>query len=373
MCPVIYQSSRSIQAPQASQSSMSTLPGRRNCVVVLPFLPLRPPLLRPFKFGIWCDDEITNRDRPAVSANEMKVIMMLRNNLFHSFMGHVVGAGLGVVLAISTATAQDERSPAPETEAAERLEAREEERPEEEPIETDRDSFTPATTTAGRNRAIFESAYTFIDNRHVKETHSFPEMLLRYGVTDWLELRIGWNYEVGGAGNETSGAGFNEGDLLGGGGLERESNISYGLKAALTDACGWTPGSALIFQARTPTSGESNETQFVGTYVCGWKLGHDWQLDGAIRCATAEEVGDRFEIWAPSVVVKTEFAERWNAHIEWFGTFSDGRDEEFSRCYISPGIHHLVTPDLELGVRVGWGLNEDSARFFANAGIGWRF
>src|SRR5262245_51228429 len=31
-------------------------------------------------------------------------------------------------------------------------------------IETDRDSFTPATTLAGRGRLIVESAYSFIDN-----------------------------------------------------------------------------------------------------------------------------------------------------------------------------------------------------------------
>jgi hypothetical protein len=36
-------------------------------------------------------------------------------------------------------------------------------------------------------------------------------------------------------------------------------------------------------------------------------------------------------------------------------------------------VHYLVTPDLEVGVRVGWGLNDQSARFFSNAGFGWRF
>ena len=39
----------------------------------------------------------------------------------------------------------------------------------------------------------------------------------------------------------------------------------------------------------------------------------------------------------------------------------------------SPGDHYLITENLEIGVRVGWGLNEQSARFFSNAGLGWRF
>ena len=38
-------------------------------------------------------------------------------------------------------------------------------------IETDRDSFTPATTTTPVGRVIFESAYSFIDNRDTLASH----------------------------------------------------------------------------------------------------------------------------------------------------------------------------------------------------------
>jgi hypothetical protein len=55
-------------------------------------------------------------------------------------------------------------------------------------------------------RLIIESAYSFIDNRRFKETHSFPELLLRYGLTDRVELRLGGNYEVGGEAAVVSGA-----------------------------------------------------------------------------------------------------------------------------------------------------------------------
>jgi hypothetical protein len=48
---------------------------------------------------------------------------------------------------------------------------------ERDEIETDRDSFTPATTIAPRGRLIVESAYSFVDNRGFAETHSFPETI----------------------------------------------------------------------------------------------------------------------------------------------------------------------------------------------------
>ncbi len=76
-----------------------------------------------------------------------------------------------------------------------------EEEAEEDHIETDRDSFTPATTTAGRGRVIFESAYSSIENRGADSTHSFPEFITRIGITERTELRVGWNYEIGGGGS----------------------------------------------------------------------------------------------------------------------------------------------------------------------------
>ena len=45
------------------------------------------------------------------------------------------------------------------------------------------------------------------------------------------------------------------------------------------------------------------------------------------------------------------------------------RSDELNQSYVSPGIHYLVTPDLEVGVRVGWGLGGDAANFFSNVGV----
>lgn len=65
-------------------------------------------------------------------------------------------------------------------------------------LETDRDSFTPATSTVGAGRLILEVAYSFLDNRDACETHSFPEAVLRVGLLPELELRLNWGFEVGG-------------------------------------------------------------------------------------------------------------------------------------------------------------------------------
>lgn len=254
-------------------------------------------------------------------------------------------------------------------------EGAEAEEPDE--IETDRDSFTPATTIAGRRRLIAEYAYSFVDNRGIKETHSVPELILRYGLTDRIELRLGWNYEVGGAGNATSGADAGDEDATGGRSqIEREYTLLYGAKVRLTDQRRWVPRTALIVQGFTPTGGSSGTdtaTQLIATYVAGWQFANRWKFDTSIRYGTASEEGDHYHAWAPSAVLKVPVGEKLAAHVEYFATFTSGKAQNTTKHFISPGLHYLVTPNFEVGFRLGWGLNDLSARFFSNVGVGWRF
>lgn len=244
-----------------------------------------------------------------------------------------------------------------------------EEGEEEDELVTDRDSFTPATSVVGYHRTIIESAYSFIDNRHVAETHSVPEMITRYGLTENIELHIGWNWEVGGASNPITGNVSEDEEVD----LTPESKILYGGKFFLTDQQDWVPESSFILQGFTPTSGDINDSNLSATYVSGWTLPNGWIWDSALRYSTGSEKEDHFNVWAPSTVMKIPIWKHWNAHAEYFGVFSEGREQESTQHFFSPGLHYTMTPNFEIGVRVGWGLNEQAPNFFSNAGIGWRF
>ena len=241
----------------------------------------------------------------------------------------------------------------------------------EDEIETDRDSFTPATSVVGRRRVVIESAYSFIDNRHVPETHSLPELVARYGISERIELRLGCNYEVGGAGNPTSGNVPN--DLEDEPHLEYGSHLLYGTKIWLSQQDNWIPQSSVMLQGFTPTSGMNTDTHFSATYVYGWKLPNNWVWDSSMRYSMGSLKDDRFNIWAPSTVLKIPIGERWKAHAEYFGVLSDGRATESVQHFFSPGVHYLINSDWEIGVRVGWGLNEQAPNFFSNVGCGYRF
>ena len=239
-------------------------------------------------------------------------------------------------------------------------------------LETDRDAFTPATGTVRRRVSVLETSYSFIDNRDVKDTHSLPELLVRRGLTDHIELRLGWNYEVGGAGNVVSG---NEGggDESAGGALERESELLYGLKAQLTEQRGLLPRSALILQGYTPTSGASPATDWVGAYAFGWELPNRMRLDSSMRYGTDHAEHDVANQWMPSVVLRAPLTERWQVHAEYFGIYTDGGATDDCRAFFSTGTHYLIAPNVELGVRIGWGLTHDAPNAFSNLGLGGRF
>lgn len=242
---------------------------------------------------------------------------------------------------------------------------------ESEKFETDRDSFTPSPRIAELNRVILESSYTFIDNRYAKETHSYPELLLRYGATERIELRLGWNFEVGGGNSVLSG---NVAEAHGHHAeLEKEANMLYGFKALLTEQQGLTPTSSFILQGYTPTQGESSLTRLSATAVAGWELPSEINFDIATRFQTSEFETDRFEIWSPSAVVKFPLFRNAEAHLEYFGAFSENRENATVQHFFSPGVHHMVHRDLEVGWRAGWGLNDQSPNFFFNFGIGRRF
>jgi hypothetical protein len=236
-------------------------------------------------------------------------------------------------------------------------------------IETDRNSFTFARTTAGDGRLIVESSYSYINISGEKMKNSFPELLMRYGIGDRFEFRLGWNYETGRERRPDAG------DIAGFFGANAEQQIFYGFKAALTRQSGWVPGSAFLAQGHTPTGGPQSVTQLRTGYVMGWKLPNRWDFDAALRFGTDDAEGHPYVMWAPSVVLKIPLtpSERWFTHVEYFGLITNGKKEDTTLNFVDVALHHLITPNMEVGGIVAFGPHSHGMNLVTNFGIGIRF
>jgi hypothetical protein len=236
---------------------------------------------------------------------------------------------------------------------------------------TDRDAFTPSTKTIRPGSTLSEGSYVFIDNRAGLPTNNIPEFLLRVGGTDWLEWRLGVNYSVNAQGNVVTSVEVGEGRFDGQ--TLYEANMLYGFKADVTDQDGLLPESCFIMEAGTPTNGDLWGTVPVATIVAGWELPGEWRLDTSLRYIYAEWETGWFSRWAPTAILRMPVTERWEIHAEWFETVTQGLPIDSVRPFFSPGTHYLLTDDIEVGIRIGWGLNDVAAGFFSDTGIAWRY
>jgi hypothetical protein len=283
-----------------------------------------------------------------------------------------------LILVLLTAAARGQAPetpppPAPSEDAAETRESDEttsgEAAENEEFIETDRNSFTFARLTSGANRLIVESSYSYLSISHEKTKNSFPELLLRYGIGERFELRLGWNYETGR--ERVPGAG----DIAGFFGANAEQQIFYGFKSVLTEQSGWVPGSAFLAQGHTPTGGEQSVSQLRIGYVLGWTLPNRWDIDASLRFGTDKDEEGGYRLWAPSAVLKIPLtpSERWFTHVEYFGVFTQGKENDTNLHFVDVGLHHLFTPNIEVGGIVAFGPHPGGMNLVTNFGIGIRF
>jgi hypothetical protein len=242
----------------------------------------------------------------------------------------------------------------------------------DEPLATDRPDFTEASVTVGRGVAQLEMGYTYTHDRDGDITfrqHSYPETLLRVGVfAEWLELRITSNYLE----EQLEGP-------FGRVGVRGAEDMTIGMKLALTPQEGVLPEMAMIVEMSLPNTGDppfSNDEVLPGiVWLYGWDLTERLTLAGqsgmfrALDPVTGEPYGEIIQ----SITVGFSWTERLSSYTEFFAIMPDGADAALPESYFDGGFTFLVNNDLQLDMRAGVGLSENSDDYFVGTGIGIRF
>ncbi|MDF1840149.1 MAG: transporter [Rubripirellula sp.] len=247
--------------------------------------------------------------------------------------------------------------------------------PYEERLETERHDFTQSTKTVGRGVVQLESGYSFFYKDHeeeIEQSHTFPETLLRIGLSDNIEFRLRYSYAwtfIDEAENQ-----------------QGSQDLVWSFKLGMTEECGLRPESALELRFTAPTGGSDYSTRRVEhglDYIYSWELAEKWELYGSTGYATGalgdfgftpeRPAEDWFVVFSQSVALGVEMTERTALYAEFFGLFSDELEDDFSAVVFNIGLDYYINDDFLLDIRVGKGLTPDSDDFFAGMGGGIRF
>jgi hypothetical protein len=232
-----------------------------------------------------------------------------------------------------------------------------------EPLVTDRPDFTEASSTVGRGVLQMESGYTYIFDKDAASqtiSHSYPEVLLRYGVfAEWLELRIAQNVA-----SEDDGIVRNAG----------AEDLYLGFKIGLTPQEEIFPEMAVVPQMTVPT-GEgaftADEVLPGVNWLYGWDVTDFIATGGSTQFnRTLDEVtAAAYTEWAQSWTVNYSLAERLGGYTEWFALFPHSADTARPEHYFDGGFTYLISNDVQLDIRAGVGLNEAADDYFVGLGL----
>jgi hypothetical protein len=130
-----------------------------------------------------------------------------------------------------------------------------------------------------------------------------------------------------------------------------------------------------LVQGHTPTGGPQSVTQLRTGYIVGWELPNRWEFDAALRFGTDKDEGGGYRLWAPSAVLKIPLtpSERWFTHVEYFGVITQGKESDTNMHFVDVGLHHLFTPNVEVGAIVAFGPHSGGMNLATNIGVGVRF
>ncbi len=233
---------------------------------------------------------------------------------------------------------------------------------------TDRPGFLFGSTTVGPHVFQIELGLpqvTLIEFDNVKARATSAVALLRYGVGDNFELRLGapvytrTRVEVGRFTATDSGYG----------------DLEAGVKWHLVDGAGARPSFALIPSVILPTGEEgfsSEDPVYQLNAAAEWALADGWGLSALAGYLNGPSDDDRYGQETFGLSLGRNVSDKCNVYGEaaYFATDLDGSEDS---SFLGAGLKYLVSNDFQLDVSFDRGLTSDSPDWLLGLGLSYRF
>lgn len=246
-----------------------------------------------------------------------------------------------------------------------------------EPLATDRPDFTETTDAVPAGHLQVEGGYTFSydrEGRNKGEAHTAPELLLRVGLVQDFEFRLGWEgytwLDETSEGRSRAGRRVLFDDASSG-----ASDLSVGFKYKFFEQDGLRPHLGAIAALTLPTGSDGFSSDDVDPEVkllWAYDLSEHTSVAGNVNFAVPTEDSERFFQSSASISLFHGLTDDVGAYFEYFGFYPGAHDTDCAN-YLNGGFTWLITENLQLDWRAGFGLNEEADDFFTGAGFGIRF
>ena len=233
-----------------------------------------------------------------------------------------------------------------------------------EPLVSDRPDFTESTSTMAPGEVQAEGGYTY--TRGAGETsNTVGELLVRIGLSHFAELRIepgSYSRVMSPTGTET-------------GWEDSEIGAKVRLHNAADDHPSAVPAVALVLASSIPTGSDAFRESHAQPEV---KLASEWTLTNRLGLATnfdvARPVADarRYTELAASASFGFELSPRVSAFAEAFGFAPEIAGAKHT-SYLDSGVAASLSPNLQIDIRGGVGLNGAGPDYFVGAGLARRW
>lgn len=229
---------------------------------------------------------------------------------------------------------------------------------------TDRPDATEAANTVGTGFLQFETGAFYTEDEDgdlTTKSTTFNTMLIRYGIFDNFELRLGWNFtetqfEVSGVENP---------DVLSG-----MDPLLLGAKIGITEEKGWIPTIGLIGHVFLPLSASSDYRPESTGVDFRFAFAHTLSERSSLSYNLGAQWGDDSPEAAYIYTIAYGYAvtDAFGVYVELYG---DLPEDSGPNHLWDAGFSYLVNDNLQLDATVGCGIRSDQ-QLLLSAGISYR-
>jgi hypothetical protein len=224
-------------------------------------------------------------------------------------------------------------------------------------------------TGLARGRTQLEGGYSFLGDSAAGSQwtqHAFPDLLLRFGLTDRFELRLGWPGYVR----------SHSGDPALGGWFGGTTDPNVGLAYDLWGQRGVLPQTAVLAALPVPLEGNPfalNSLQPLTELMYAWQTSDRTAVTGRSGFAVLKSGGERYTQFQQSLSFDVILTERLGALMVWDMLADQGSWNNHRQHMAGGGLSFLLTERLVLSWRSAIGLNSAAPDFLHVLRFAYRF